>query len=174
MNKKILFPLGLIFILAGCSALEPIQKREAAYGKNSPVITQSFASKELRIGDTWKIYLNAQDPDGDMNEIGCSISQRGIGSYPGSMISLKEENRKEFSGFIYLSTQGIRNTLHLEDIALTVQVRDKAGHSSEPFVFPLEFNSRAAQEAPPRGIFKENDLGPINIKLVSSRDERLR
>jgi hypothetical protein len=165
MIKKLLLPLGLIIILTGCLALEPIQKREAVYGKNTPVITQSFASKELRIRDTWKVYLNAQDPDGDMKSIECTISQRGMGTYPASAIWIKKENSKELSGYIYLNTLNTPEQLYLQDIVLTVQIRDKAGHFSEPAVFPLEFNRLATQEPPPQGIFKENDLGPIMIQL---------
>jgi hypothetical protein len=173
MNKKIVLAIGGLFLFASCLAMEPIQKREEVYGKNPPVITRSFAAKELRIGDTWKVYLKAQDPDGDMDKIECSVSQQGMGSYPGSIIALKEENRKEFSGFIYLSTQGVSHDLNFSEITLTVHVRDKAGHSSEPaVVFPAALNLRAIQEASPKGVFQEKELGPIAIRLLTPNEPR--
>ena len=169
MNKKILALLILPFLALGCAALEPIEVREQTYGKGVPVITQSFASKQMRPGDTWKVYLNATDPDGDMKNIFCSIEQPGIGTYPGSFTKIKEANRKELSGYIYLNTVGIQG-LNWVNITLTVQVQDKAGHFSQPVVFPLSFNSRSKQESPPPGIFQEKELGPIMILLRTITD----
>ena len=56
-------------LLAGCAAMEPIEVREKTYGTAPPVISQSFAPKEARPGDTWKVYLKAEDPNGDMRRI---------------------------------------------------------------------------------------------------------
>jgi len=74
------------------------------YGRGVPVITQSFASNEIRPGETWKVYLNAHDPDGDMKQIVCVIEQPGVGVYPAAYTRIKADNRKELSGYIYLTT----------------------------------------------------------------------
>jgi len=166
MNGKILTGLMLLFFLMGCAAMEPIEVREKTYGKGIPVITQSFASPKLYPGDTWKVYLKASDPDRDMRNIVCMIEQPGVGVYPLSYIRIGDGNRKEFSGFITLNTAGIRD-LDFVHLKLTVQVQDMAGHVSEPAVYPLSFNPRFTQEPPPLGVFLENDLGPIMIKLRS-------
>ncbi|MCX5907386.1 MAG: hypothetical protein NTY64_09420 [Deltaproteobacteria bacterium] len=75
-----------------------------------PVIHQSFAAKQIRLGDTWKIYLQASDPDGDMKTIVCTIDQAGAGTYPASYTSIPEDQRRELSGYIYknLSQSGIK------------------------------------------------------------------
>jgi len=169
MNRKILALVILPFLTLGCAALEPIEVREKTYGKGVPVITQSFASKQMRPGDTWKVYLNASDPDVDMKNIVCTIEQPGIGTYPVSFTRIKEANRKELSGYIYLNTVGIQG-LNFVNITLTVQVQDKAGHLSQPAVFPLSFNLRFEQETPPAGTFLEKDLGPIMITLRTISD----
>jgi len=169
MDKKFLAVLVLPFLALGCAALEPIEVREQIHGKGVPVITQSFASKQMRPGDTWKVYLNASDPDGDMKNIVCAIEQPGMPTYPVSFTKIKEVNRKELSGYIYLNTGGIQG-LNWVNITLTAQVQDKAGHLSQPVVLPLSFNWRFKQEAPPPGIFQEKELGPIMIILRAISD----
>ena len=134
-------------------------------GQGNQVITRSFASKEINPGGTWKVYLNASIPNGEMLNIYATIDQPGMGQYPLSITRLKEENRKEFSGFLYLSTSSPVSSLDGITLTLTVQVQDKFGNFSEATVFPLSVKSRSAQEAPPPGVFKEQELGPIMIIL---------
>jgi hypothetical protein len=175
--KKKLFVLAIaLLLIAGCAAMEPIEVREKMYGKGIPVITQSFASKEIRPGDTWLVYLNAHDPDGDMKQIVCEIEQPGVGVYPVSYTRIKEENRKELSGYIYLTTFHVSYfSFNFINLTLRVQIQDMAGHYSAPVFFPLGFNALYRQEPPPPKVFKEQDLGPIMIWLrtadeASNRD----
>jgi len=139
-------------------------EREKKYGKSVPVITESFASKAMVPGDTWKVYLKASDPDGDMNSIAAVVFQPGQGQYQVSYTRVNNENAKEMNGFIYLNTliPGGYDFLNFETLTLTVQIKDKAGHYSKPVEFPLYFDPRATtQEPPPDGVFKEEGLGPI-------------
>ncbi len=154
----------LFSFLAGCAAMEPIEVREKTYGTAPPVISQSFASKEARTGDTWKVYLKAEDPNGDMRRIFCTVDQPGMGTYPVSQIRIEEAERKELAGYIYLNIP-VRRDLDFVTLTLTVQIQDMAGHLSRPAVFPLVLNARAAREAPPQGAFPEKDLGPVMIQL---------
>jgi hypothetical protein len=166
-SKNFLAGLVLFFLaagIAGCATLEPIEVREEKYGKAVPVIRQSFASKQIQPGDTWKIYFNAYHPDGEMKNIVCTIDQPGMVTYPPSFTRIKEENRKELSGYIYLNTMS-QDDLTFVNISLTVQIQDNTGHYSQPTVFPLSFHSTFQQEPPPAGIFKNKDLGPIMITL---------
>ena len=156
--------LVLFSFLAGCAAMEPVEVREKTYGTAPPVISQSFASKEARPGDTWKVYLKAEDPNGDMRRIFCTVDQPGMGTYPVSQIRVKEAERKEIAGFIYLNIPA-RGDLDFVNLTLTVQIQDMAGHLSRPAVFPLALNARAIREAPPQGNFPEKDLGPVMIQL---------
>lgn len=165
MNKIFLHVFLLLFLVSGCAGLEPLEMREGIYGKGIPVITQFFASKQLWPGDTWKVYLIASDPDGNMKNIFCVIERPGV-RYPVGITRIKEENRKEISGYIYLTTfaDSIAR-LNFVNLTLTVQIQDMAGHFSAPMVFPLSIQSRYTQEPPPPGIFRERDLGPIMIRL---------
>ena len=169
MTTRKLFLTGwvLYFLAAGitgCATLQPIEVGETKHEKAVPVIRQSFASQQIRPGDTWKIYLNAFHPDGDMKNFVCIIDQPGMASYPVSFTRIKKENRKNLSGYIYLNTMSPYD-LNFVNISLTVQIQDHTGHYSQPTVFPLSFHSSARQEPPPPGIFQNKDLGPIMINL---------
>jgi hypothetical protein len=51
------------------------------------------------------------------------------------------------------------------NLSVTVQVQDKARNFSDPVGFLLSLNPRTSQGAPPQGVFKEQDLGPIMVRL---------
>jgi hypothetical protein len=86
-------------------------------------------------------------------------------AYPISMTRIKPENRKEFSGYIYLNTVTAEKSLEFVTLKLVVYVGDGAGNFSEPAIFPLVLSQGAVQSSPPAGVFKENDLGPVMIRL---------
>ncbi len=164
MKKQLSLVLALLF-LAGCAGFMSLEEREKKYGKAAPQITQSFASQEMKLGDSWKIYLNAVDPDGDMKTIFCNLRQTGVGGYPVSLIKIPEDQNKDLSGFIFLNTLGANREVESQSFTLTVQVEDKAGHTSEPSSFPLNFSSVAQQQSPPPNVFQDRSIGPILITL---------
>ena len=130
----------------------------------APVITHRFASKEIRPGDSWKVYIRAADPEGDMKNIICTVSQAGRGTYPVCFLRIPESQRRELSGFLYLNTSGSQG-LAFTTLTLQMEIQDRAGNASRPVSFPLTFNPRAEQENPPLGIFPEEEVGPIMISL---------
>ena len=163
MKGKLLAAVFVFLCLAmGCATLESPKGAVKA----TPVITQAFASEEIRVGETWKIYLNASDPNGEMIKIYGIVEQPGQ-IYPVSITKVSKENGKEFSGYLYLSTAPPAHPLDGTSITLTVQIQDRSGNFSQPAVFPLTLKSLAAQEAPPQGVFKEQDLGPVMIAITS-------
>ncbi len=168
---------AVLTLMVGMSWLFPGAR---AFGANqNPVIMESFAAKEIRSGDTWKIYLKASDPAGKMKYIYATIDQAGGFAYPLSRTRIKSQNIKELSGYIYLPTPSPGQfDMNFQTLTLTVQIGDGSGNFSNPAVFPLTFQGRANQEAPPPGVFKEEDLGPIMIELFPSasdngQDDRL-
>jgi hypothetical protein len=165
--KKVSFWIVLFGLAAGafgCIGLEPIAKRETLYGKASPVIHKSYGASQIWPGESWKVYLIASDPDGDMKNILCTIDQPGVGTYPVSMIRIAEGRKNELSGFIFLNTQSLED-LTFVTLTLTVQVQDMAGHYSQPATFPLLLTGTGQQEPPQPGAFQEANLGPIMIRL---------
>jgi hypothetical protein len=167
MNKMVFVGMALILPAMGCATMMDMQAAEKIYGKAAPVITTSFASQELSPGDNWKIYLKASDPDGDMQSVVAVVEQRGVGTYPVSTTKLKEGNQKELSGYVFLNTSGPYGDSWLQSYSLTitVQIKDKAGHYSQPVVFPVSFNLSYTQQSPPPGTYEENNLGPVLVVL---------
>ena len=164
MKKQLSLALALLF-LAGCAGFMSLEETEKKYGKAGPQITRSFASPEIKLGDSWKIYLNASDPDGDMKTIVCNLRQTGVGAYPVSFIKIPDDQNRNLSGFIFLNTLGASREVEGQSFTLTVQVQDKAGHSSEPSSFPLAFSSLGQQESPPPNAFQDRNIGPLLITL---------
>jgi len=165
MNKRTLALFVAVVLAAGWAMFEPRTAQTAAGGKTPPVIVQSFASKELRPGDVWKVYLKASDPQGQMKYIFATVSQPGANAYPISIIRIKGENQKELSGYIYLNTSpAAQSNFFNLTLTLTVSIKGTGGFSPSA-VFPLSFEGKPAQEAPPDGVFKEQNLGPISVTL---------
>ncbi len=155
---------AVLLLAVGCATLEPVEVREQRYGKATPVISKAFASPKLNPGDTWRVYLNASDPDGDMKQIVCTLEQQGRGYYPASRTRILANQRRDLSGYVYLNTGGaeaIENT----SLTLTLQVQDEAGHYSVPVLLPLFLQFKAKQVTPPPELFQNRDLGPIMITL---------
>ncbi|MCX5912375.1 MAG: hypothetical protein NTV04_10630 [Deltaproteobacteria bacterium] len=138
----------------------------AQEGENAPVIITAFASTELRQGETWKVFLQAQDPDGDMNRIVCTLEQPGVGVQPASFIKIREDRRRNLSGYIFLNTGSVSG-FQFTSCRLTVQIQDKKGNPSNSVSFPLTLNPRAVQQSPPPGVFQDEDLGPVQIPFPS-------
>lgn len=172
MHKRFL-PVTLIlaFFAWGCASMQakesPPQGTQAAASK--PTITDSYASNQLRLGDTWRVYIKASDPNNDMDTILATIEQPGKGgAYPPSYTRIKDGNKRELSGYLYWNTsQEVQSQgLNFTNLVLTVQVKDKAGNVSNPVRFPLHFSLSAVQQPPPAGAFQNRDLGPIMIRVT--------
>lgn len=138
----------------------------------APVITHSFAVEKGYYGYVWKIYIEAEDPDGDMLKVASVVEQTGYGRYPTDWIILKPQHRKHFKGYIQWNTFSSRTSYLREwtQITLKVSIVDKAGNESNEVVFPFTFESGIKDQykyklpAP----FDEGDisrLGYIHIDL---------
>jgi len=171
MRKKWVASVMILLGIISCAHMGGREEKEKIYGNNPPVIEQSFASDRLNIGDLWKIYFLASDPDGDMETIIAVVEQVGRASYPVSLTKIKEENGKELSGYVYLTTKGY-DFLYDQELTVSLQIRDKAGHISKPVTHSVAFLSRQTPKSPPEGVFKEKDLGPIMVILRPVRGRR--
>jgi hypothetical protein len=162
MNKNLSVAAIVMFCLAvGFAA----PAGSEVMGKGTPVITQAFASKEIKPGEAWKVYLNVSDPNGEMKNIFAVVYQAGVGEYPMSIIKVKEESRKQLSGYIYLPTSTSWYPMDYVNLTLRVEIQDRSGNFSAPAVFALSLSSRFSQEAPPQGVFQEQELGPVMVRL---------
>ncbi len=130
-------------------------------GENPPVITNAFASKELSPGGTWKVFLQAQAPDDDMERIVCTLEQPGIAPAV-RFIKIGDDRRGYLSGYIYLTTPDASG-IPFASCRLTVQIQDKKGNSSNSVSCPLSLHPRAVEQSPPPGGFQDENLGPVQV-----------
>ena len=123
-------------------------------------------------GYIWKIYIEAEDPDGDMLRIAAVVDQPGYGHYPTDWIYLKPQYQKHFKGYVQWNTFSSKASYLREwtQIELKVSVIDKAGNESNVVVFPFEFVSgvKGQYQSEPSAPFDQGDLprlGYIHIDL---------
>jgi len=111
-------------------------------GTQPPVITHSYAVDKGSYGQTWKIYIEAEDPDGDMLKIASVLQQEGVRyRQPVDYIFLKKSDQKYVKGFLSLETYNLREPSATASPRLTLKVTiiDKAGNESKQAVFNLDY-----------------------------------
>jgi hypothetical protein len=108
-----------------------------------PVITHVFAVDKGNYGYIWKIYVEAEETDGEMLRIAVVVHQPGYGYYPTDWIYLKPQYKKRFRGYIQWNTFSSKAAYLREwtHIALKLSVVNKAGIESNEVVFPFTFES---------------------------------
>jgi hypothetical protein len=108
-----------------------------------PHITHAFATDRGYYGCIWKIYIEADAPNGDMDKIAVVVEQTGYGNYPTDWIILKPRYRKHFIGYLQWNTFSSKASSLPEWTQMTMKVSifDKAGNESKEVVFPFTFES---------------------------------
>jgi hypothetical protein len=166
--------LALTFFVPcqGWSQLFPYAGGPVKPGTHAPIITHAFAVDKGYYGYIWKIYIEAEDPDGDMLYIASSVDQAGYGHYPTDWVYLKKQYGKHFRGYIQWNTFSSKTSYLPEwtQITLKVSVIDKAKNESNEVVFPFTFEITPRQYAyqlPPP--FDQGDL-PILGHLMTDLD----
>jgi hypothetical protein len=139
----------------------------------APVISHAFTVEKIMYGDVLRVYIEAEDPRGEMLRIATVVDQVAYGRYPTSWTYLKPADRKHFIGYLQWNTFSSKTHVMSEwtPITLTVSVFDKFGNQSNAFTFPISIESgvkRTSSYQPPspfdqRGVKK---LGFINIDLM--------
>lgn len=141
-------PVGVLAVLViGCAALPPYMASPPQDKGQPPRIVDAYAAKVIRPGDTWMIFLRAENPDGDMKSIAAVLWQAGVGFYPTQVNMLKAEDAKQFSGYLSMRTPTGFN-LNWDEFELTLIVRDSQMNRSQPVKLPLTFDLAAKQVIP--------------------------
>jgi hypothetical protein len=138
-------------------------------GSNAPIITNTFAVDKGYYGYVWKIYIEAEDPTGDMHKIVSTVDQPGWGPYFPDIIMVKSKDQHHLKGYIQWNTFS-KNAVQLRDftpITLRVSILDKAGNESNAVIFPFQFVSRDAPKFELPSPFSKDDkrLGYVTIDL---------
>ena len=176
--------IGFLIVLGawGCVThpvrIAPVQytglsaDQKAGPNPNAPVIKQAFAIDRGMYGTVLRIYLEAEDPNGDMDQIVTQVHQPGYGNYFPDVIILKPQYRKSFKGFIQWNTYSSKTTAMHEWMWVTVRVSvvNKKGVASNVFEFPFTFETRAGEAPRPPAPFDQGDLpriGTVSIDLYN-------
>ena len=139
--KKIIWFLALL--LAFSFLFTTGVKAQSKPVTNPPIITQSFGVEKGPYGYIWKIYIEAEDPDGDMVKIASVVDQPGYGHYPTDWIILKPQYQEHLIGYLQWNTFSSKASYLPEwtRITMRVSIFDKAGNESNEVVFPFTFES---------------------------------
>ncbi len=138
-------------------------------GGSPPAITHFFASEKLSHNDKWKIYFEANDPDGDMRQIVVMVNG-GRSRSRFNYVRIKKGDQASLLGylncFIWSGIGAQRN--EWAEITLTLFIRDKGGNTSNRVVFPLALSQGFKQGIPPPPFEtgKLNALGTIWVDLA--------
>ncbi len=167
MKTKILLSVfGVLVITLFFFSFGTAQSKADSKG---PMITHSFAIEKGYYGTVWKIYIEAEDPTGEMSKIVSTVDQPGWGPYFPDAILIKGQNQHHLKGYIQWNTFS-KNAAHIRDftpITLRVSIFDKAGNESNAVVFPFQFVSRDVPKYELPSPFNKDDmrLGYVNVDL---------
>lgn len=165
---KVVSTLTLItipFLMAFCTTLG---ERGTQPTGSPPVITASFASKQVSHGDIWKIYFEANDPDGDMQRVVYTISRAGSGYGSKRLMRIKEPNQARLLGYLSVEISPAQDAQsEWADLTLTLHIRDKGGNTSDKVVFPVALSREVKQTSPPASFDVDGlkSLGRVWYKL---------
>jgi hypothetical protein len=148
MNKNVRIALMLGVIIFACSDLQ-IQDYDQVFKEKGqpPMIIGYYAPEAIRPGSAWKIYLRAEDKDGDMVYVASMLYQAGFGYYATDYARLKGTDRKKFEGYISLSTPSDLN-LTSDKFTMEILVRDSQNNQSETIQLPLTLAYLTQPETP--------------------------
>jgi hypothetical protein len=158
--------------LTGCATYKTAPNVPQDF-EDAPKILNYGAVDRIRGGQTWRVFLAAEDPNGDMDRIVFRMRQPGGQEpYRDFVRRLQREDMQSFSGYFYLYTpRQSRQNLWGLTLTLTARIWDQVGYASEEISLPLKFVGSKVEQPVPEG-FTENEraMGPIMIRLYREGD----
>ncbi len=140
---------------------------------HAPVITHAYAADQGLYGTPWKIYIEAEDMDADMDYVIAVVEQPGQGRYPADRILLDPQHRNHLKGFLQWNIRSSTGAALEEGtrITLKVSIIDRFGNESNEVIFPFAFTSgvSSGQSGLPAPFDDENipRIGFISIDLIN-------
>ena len=140
-NVKLIYFTEMLLVVTFLTA--SVERTQSQPGSNAPVITHAFAVENIKYGDILKVYIEAEDPTGEMVKIATVVDQAGYGRYPADWVYLKPKDRNHFRGYLQWNTFSSKTSFVSwgTPITLTVSIFDKSGNQSNAVTFPITFGS---------------------------------
>jgi hypothetical protein len=116
---------------------------QAKRGTHAPGITHAYAEDKGPYGIIWKVYIEAEDTEADMDYVVVVVNQPGQSQYPPDRILLDPRHRNHLKGFLQWNTFSSKGGTLEEGTRITVRVSiiDKLGNESKEVIFPFTFSS---------------------------------
>jgi hypothetical protein len=138
--------MAIPLVMASCATVAG--RRAEPVGK-PPVITDSFAATAVSHGDSWKVYVKASDPDGDMRYLAYTIRVSGQGGHT-SRLGLKKGDRAELVGYLNISFPPAQDAWgEWASLTLTLYVQDSQRNTSDKVTFTTSLSRGVKQASPP-------------------------
>ena len=135
MNKRIAKVLAIIVscaILAGCGMQSiPPSPLKDFKGGSKPVIVDSYVTPNILSNMILPIYIEAQDPDGNMAGILFTVTQVGVNPDSTHYVPLSPVDRKAFKGFVTIDIPKFETN---ERLRVEIMVVDQNGLKSDVVV----------------------------------------
>lgn len=147
---SLILALMAALVLQGCSPAAHNVSRETGVvaGPHAPTIDGAFAVSSMWLGKNWEIYVAGSDPDGDMDYIWAEVSQLGGHMWDQHLLRLTGPHRTRFKGVISLPTPSFQSRKIYETLRVTLRLRDKAGHYSDPVTLEVELGKPTRESVP--------------------------
>ncbi len=138
-------------------------------GNQLPVIDDYYASPTVKWGQTWKLYIRAHDPDGDMWEARFDVEPPGyVGWNSPGLVILPKQYRGQFDGYMHLLISARAWDLGPANLTISAWLTDQGGRKSRVLRLPLAIGPRPVQPPPAR--FREQPIVPVPLDIGT--DER--
>lgn len=170
------FALGLLVLAMffGCASTGGPKAWEPGVppGPHPPKIEGAFAVSSMWMGKIWEIYIEGSDPDGDMDYIWAEVSQLGGHMWDQHLIRLKGPDQSRFKGVITLPTPSFQSRKIWEILRVTLRIRDRGGHYSDPVTLEVELGKPTQEPIPESWLeVRKKRLGVIFFDFDLDRAE---
>lgn len=143
--------MAIPLVIASCAT---VGNRKTESVGSPPVITDSFAATEVSHGDSWKVYVKASDPDGDMRYLAYSIRVSGQDGHT-NRVGVRKGDRAELLGYLNISFPPAQDAWgEWANLTLTLYVQDSQRNTSEKVSFTTALS---------RGVKQASPLAPFDI-----------
>ena len=153
--------VAIAFLLLTNGHVMAQSKEDTSAKGSSPVLEGVWSPETLKPGAVWRIYLEAEDPDGDLKDIATELSYAPATFSKFYFTEIKEGERKYVKGYVFTRT-ALSMKIIGERFRLKLAVRDQNDTKSEVVEVILKFSRKGGDELPAKWQdAAENKLGGI-------------
>ena len=170
IKEKELLPPAESGFKAGrpAEAPKPIHDISKVSKTQALTITHFSAADKGPYGCIWQIYIEAEDPEGDMDRISVEVDQVNYGHYPTEWIMIRPQYGRHLTGFLQWNTFSSKVSYLPEgtEISVKISIFDRAGNKSNAVIIPFTFGSGVIKRYQLPGPFDKGNIPRIGYIMV--------